>query len=153
MAKALDQPSLYDADYVAWLGEQAAHLRAGRLHAVDIENVAEELEGLARSDRHQLANRVETLLLHLLKWDLQPSRRSRSWRATIVEQRIRVRQLLKESPSLRPGLANVVVDVYPDAVQRASAETGLAERRFPEASPYAIEEVLEREPWTEVEPR
>ena len=31
MAKALDKPSLYDTDYVAWLEEQAAHLRAGRL--------------------------------------------------------------------------------------------------------------------------
>ena len=44
MAKALDQPSLYDTDYVAWLGEQVAHLRAGRLRALDVENVAEELE-------------------------------------------------------------------------------------------------------------
>ena len=55
MAKTLDKPSLYETDYVAWLEEQAAHLRAGRLAALDVENVAEELEGLARSDRHELA--------------------------------------------------------------------------------------------------
>ena len=49
MAKALDQPSLYDRDYVAWLDEQARHLRAGRLAALDVENVAEELESLMQA--------------------------------------------------------------------------------------------------------
>jgi hypothetical protein len=54
MAKMLDKPSLYDTDFVAWLGEQAAHLRAGRLAVLDVENVAEELERVMRSQRQQL---------------------------------------------------------------------------------------------------
>lgn len=145
MAKTLDKPSLYDADYVAWLEEQAAHLRASRLSALDVPNLAEELEGLARSDRHELANRLETLILHLLKWDHQPSRRSRSWQSTIVEQRIRIRRLLDESPSLRSGLADVAAKVYPDAVDRAIVETGLAGRRFPDVLPYSHEQLFERE--------
>jgi Domain of unknown function DUF29 len=101
MAKALDKPSLYDTDYVAWLEEQAAHLRAGRLAALDIENVAEELEGLARSYRRELANRLETLILHLLKWDHQQEQRSNRWRSTVAKQRSRIRRLLKDSPSLK----------------------------------------------------
>jgi hypothetical protein len=145
MAKALDTPSLYEVDYVAWLEEQASHLRAGRLSALDVPNVAEELEGLARSDRHELANRLETLILHLLKWEHQPSRRSRSWQSTIVEQRIRIRRLVDESSSLRPGLAEVAARVYPDAVDRAIIETGLAPRRFPEALPYTLGQLFERE--------
>ena len=63
MAKALDRPSLYDTDYVAWLEEQVAHLRAGRLDSLDVENVAEELESLMRKERRQLANRLEVLIL------------------------------------------------------------------------------------------
>ena len=145
MARTLDKPSLYDTDYVAWLEEQAAHLRAGRLSALDVLNLAEELEGLARSDRHELANRLETLILHLLKWDHQPGRRSRSWQSTIVEQRIRIRRLLDESPSLRPGLAEIAAKVYPDAVDRAIVETGLARRRFPEALSYSLEQLFARE--------
>lgn len=145
MARTLDKPSLYDTDFVAWLEEQAAHLRAGRLSALDIENVAEELEGLARSDRHELANRFETLILHLLKWDHQASRRSRSWQSTVVEQRIRIRRLFDESPSLRPGLAEAAAKVYPDAVTRAIVETGLAGRRFPATLPYSLEQLFERE--------
>ena len=54
MAKALDKPSLYETDYVAWLDEQAAHLRAGRLAELDVENVAEELESLMTSERREL---------------------------------------------------------------------------------------------------
>ena len=101
MAKALDKPSLYDTDYVAWLEEQVAHLRAGRISALDVENVAEELESLMRSQRQQLENRLEVLTLHLLKWDNQPDQRSNRWRATVAEQRGRIRRLLRDSPSLK----------------------------------------------------
>jgi hypothetical protein len=83
MAKALDKPSLYDTDYVAWLSEQVAHLRAGRLHELDVGNVAEELESLAKQERRQIENRLEVLILHLLKWDHQPGQRSNQWRSTV----------------------------------------------------------------------
>ena len=75
MARALDRPSLYDTDYVAWLEEQVAHLRAGRLAALDVENVALELQSIMNSQRQQLENRLEVLIHHLLKWDHQPDQR------------------------------------------------------------------------------
>jgi Domain of unknown function DUF29 len=145
MAKTLEKPSLYDTDFVAWLDEQAAHLRAGRLSALDIENVAEELEGLARSDRHELANRLETLILHLLKWDHQLDQRSNRWRSTVAEQRRRIRRLLKESPSLRRSLESTAHEVYPEAIEQAAIETGLSEIAFPPTLPYSLEQIFERE--------
>lgn len=145
MAKTLDKPSLYDTDFVAWLEEQAAHLRAGRLSALDIENVAEELEGLARSDRHQLANRLETLILHLLKWDHQPDQRVNRWRASVAEQRSRIRRLLRDSPSLKRTLEETAREVYPDAIEQATIETQLSETAFPATLPYSLEQVFERE--------
>jgi hypothetical protein len=144
MAKALDKPSLYDTDYVAWLEEQVAHLRAGRLHALDVENVAEELEGLMKSQRQQLENRLEVLILHLLKWDHQPAQRSNRWRATVEEQRTRIRRLLRDSPSLKREVEPMCQDVYPDAIRAAVIETRLSETFFPEALPYSIEQVFER---------
>src|SRR5262245_37403477 len=123
MAKALDKPSLYDQDYVAWLEEQVQHLRAGRLHALDIENVAEELEGLMRSQRQQLENRLEVVILHLLKWDHQPTERSNRWRATVAEQRGRIRRLLRDSPSLKPSVIEAAHEVYPEALEQAAIET------------------------------
>jgi hypothetical protein len=144
MATALDQPSLYDADYVTWLAEQVAHLRAGRLAALDVENVALELESLMKSQRHQLENRLEVLILHLLKWDHQPDQRSNRWRATVQEQRSRLQRLLRQSPSLKRELEATCRDVYPDAVRAAAIETLLDEARFPPTLPYAVEQILER---------
>jgi hypothetical protein len=145
MAKALDKPSLYDTDYVAWLEEQAAHLRAGRMHALDVNNVAEELESLMKTERRQLRNRLEILILHLLKWDHQPDQRSNRWRATVAEQRRRLRDLLADSPSLRREVEPMCHGVYADAVQGAGIETLLSETVFPQTLPYSVEQIFERE--------
>jgi hypothetical protein len=145
MAKTLDKPSLYDTDYVTWLAEQVAHLRAGRLSALDVDNVAEELESLMKSERRQLANRLEVLIHHLLKWDHQPDQRANRWRATIQEQRTRIRRLLDDSPSLRPDVEPMCKEVYADAVQAAAIETRLSVSVFPSELPYTVEQVFERE--------
>jgi len=145
MAQALDQPSLYDTDYVAWLQEQVAHLRAGRLSALDVENVALELESLMSSERRELENRLEVLIHHLLKWDHQPEQRSNRWRATVQEQRTRIRRLLRDSPSLKREVEPMARDVYSDAVEAAAIETGLRESTFPATLPYVVEQIFERE--------
>jgi Domain of unknown function DUF29 len=145
MAKALDKPSLYDTDYVAWLQEQVNHLRAGRLAALDVENVAEELESLMKSERRELRSRLEVLILHLLKWDHQPEQRSNRWRATVAEQRRRIRDLLLDSPSLRRDIGRFCQAAYPDAVQQAVIETGLSETVCPPDLPYTVEQIFERE--------
>lgn len=144
MAKALDRPSLYDTDYVAWLEEQVQHLRAGRLAALDVDNVAEELESLMKKERRQLRNRLEVLILHLLKWDHQPAQRSNRWRASAAEQRARIRRLLQDSPSLKPSVGEAAREVYMDAVEQAAIETGLSEAALPERLPYTVEQILER---------
>jgi Domain of unknown function DUF29 len=145
MAKALDQASLYDTDYVAWLQEQVSHLRAGRLRALDVENVAEELEGLVKQERRHLENRLEVLSVHLLKWDHQPQQRSNRWRASVPEQRARIRRLLRDSPSLKPSLEEAVHEVYPEAVERVAIETRLSATNFPQELPYTLVQIFERE--------
>jgi Domain of unknown function DUF29 len=145
MAKALDKRSLYDTDYVAWLQEQVMHLRAGRLHGLDAENVAEELESLMKNERRELESRLEILILHLLKWDQQPDQRTNRWRATVAEQRRRIRRLLLDSPSLKQEIEPICRAVYPDAVQGAAVETQLSETAFPSTLPYTVEQIFERE--------
>ena len=145
MARTLERPSLYERDYVAWLEEQVAHLRAGRLSALDVENVAEELEGLMRSQRQQLENRLEVLILHLLKWDHQADQRSNRWRATVAEQRARIRRLLRDSPSLGQALHEAAHEVYAEAVEQAAIETGLDRAAFPSRLAYEVDQIFERE--------
>jgi hypothetical protein len=143
MAKTLVRPSLYEQDFLAWTEQQAALVRAGRLEQLDRDNLAEELETMGRSEWGELENRLEVLLMHMLQWDHQPARRSRSWKATMREQRNAIRRLLRRSPSLKRGLEAMIAEVYPDAVGRASDETGLSAATFPGRLPYGVAEVLE----------
>ena len=133
---------LYEEDYVAWIERQVAHLRAGRLTRLDLPHLIEELEGMARGERRQLRNRLEVLLLHLLKRDRRPDQPSPSWESTVIEQRARIQRLLEDSPRGRPGLAEAAREAYPVAARRAAVETGSGRGAFPAALPYSVEEIL-----------
>jgi hypothetical protein len=145
MTKTLIRPSLYDEDFLAWTEQQAALVRAGRLDQLDLDNLAEELETMGRSEWGELENRLEVLLMHMLRWDHQPARRSRGWLGTMREQRNAIRRLLRRSPSLKHDLAGTIAEVYPDALGRASDETGLGRSTFPDQLPYSVAQVLEPE--------
>jgi len=79
----------YDEDFYAWSMQQARLLRNGEFARLDIENIAEELESIGRSDKRQIESRLVVLLTHLPKWQVQVGFRSRSWSAPIREQRRR----------------------------------------------------------------
>jgi Domain of unknown function DUF29 len=83
--------------------------------------------------------------MHMLKWDHQPARRSRSGKAAVREQRNAIRRLMRRNPSLKRGLEATIAAVYPDAVGRAVDETGLSAATFPDRLPYGVAEVLEPE--------
>lgn len=139
----LKRLAAYEDDFALWSAEQAALLRAGKFDRLDIENIAEEIESLGRSDKKEIRYRLEVLLTHLLKWDKQPEHRSRSWAATIRDQRRAILDLLDDSPSLRPYPATLVDSRYAGARERAALETAIAPDLFPAACPYSIEQILD----------
>lgn len=132
-----------DDDFALWAAEQGALLRAGKFDRVDLENVAEELEGLGRGDKYEIVHRLEVLLTHLLKWEYQPEKRSNSWRATILEQRYRIDNLLQDSPSLKPYPGEALRRAYILGLNDAITQTGLPESTFPGTCPYSVEQVLD----------
>lgn len=135
----------YDADFYAWTVEQARLLRAGELSAIAAANVAEEIESMGRSDRRELQSRLVVLIMHLLlKWRQQPGARSRSWSATIEEQRLQIESVFAESSSLRPLAAGMLAQTYAITRARALAETGLADEAFPAACPFSLDDILLR---------
>lgn len=142
--------SLYDRDFYSWALDQAAALRAaGRLRPnlpreLDWENLAEEIEALARADARELTSRYEVLLSHLLKWEFQPEARSRSWLGTLAEQRNRLVDLLDDSPGLKPLRQERFERAYRRAIDNAVRETGLPESAFPTSCPYTIEQAMDR---------
>jgi hypothetical protein len=133
-----------ETDYCIWVEQQVALIREGRLDAVDWANVAEELSDMGRSEFWRLRSTLRVLLLHMLKWDQQPERRSRSWAASIHEQRRRLARLLKDSPSLKARLSDTVADAYEDARGVAAIETGLPDDEFPRQCPYAWADMTDR---------
>ena len=94
----------YEKDIIVWSTEQAALLRAGKLSALDIEHIAEEIEDVGKSEKRELSSRMAVLLSHLLKWEYQADRRSKSWPSTIGDKRKRIALALKATPSLRASL-------------------------------------------------
>jgi hypothetical protein len=75
MAKVLER-SLYQTDYYAWTRQQAAELRAlaaARVNStLDLENLAEEVESLGRSDLNTVRRQVQRIIEHLLKLEHRP---------------------------------------------------------------------------------
>jgi hypothetical protein len=136
---------LYDTDTVLWAEEQAKALRDRSANALDWDNLAEEIESLAKRDKREIRHRLAVICEHLLKWRFQPGERSGSWRGSIVEARDRIADLIKESPTLRPYPATVLNDAWPPGRRKAEADTGLA--GLPASCPWPIEAVLDHEFW------
>jgi hypothetical protein len=135
----------YDRDFYSWLMEQARHLRAARWNALDRENLAEEIESLAREQFNRLESALRALMLHMLKWDHQADRRSRSWWASIGEQRLRLDDVLADNPGLRPRIDEAITRAYRRARLRAIKETDLEAERFPETCPYSWDDIVARD--------
>jgi hypothetical protein len=150
----------YETDFAAWAEQQAMLLRLGKWEALDQEHLAEELEGLRRSEQNELEHRLEVLTIHLLKWrqwqeqPMYPDPR-RGWRLTILEQRRRLARLLHRSPSLRPSLVAVLSESYPYArriAHEALEDIGLRDITLPEDCPWTVEQVLDDDFWPEAMP-
>ncbi len=134
-------PELYELDETAWLEAMAELARDGRAKDLDLSHLAEYLSDMARRDRREVESRLVVLLAHLLKWDHQPDRRSRSWRASVIEQRQELNRLAGRGV-LRNHAEDVLAEVYPEAVERAAAEAGLPLDLFPAGCPYKLDQLL-----------
>ncbi|HAX77002.1 MAG TPA: DUF29 domain-containing protein [Cyanobacteria bacterium UBA11372] len=135
--------SLYETDYLKWIETTVEKLREQDYSNIDWENLIEEFEDMGRSERRSLESNLVVILLHLLKWQFQPELRSGSWKGSIAEHRRRIRKALKDSPSLKPYLEEIFAECYLDAIEQASAETGLPEATFPQLCPYTSTEALD----------
>lgn len=137
--------SLYTNDFHAWTQEQVNVLKTQQWDTLDTVNLIEELETLGRKERPELRNRLALLLGHLLKWQFQTEKRSSSWLSTIREQRIQIKLLLQDSPSLQPYLEEVFLTAYELGLALATRETQLGQQIFPEICPYTCEQTLNSE--------
>lgn len=135
----------YDEDFVLWLDHQAKLLRQGRVHELDLENLAEEVEDIGWSERRAVRSTLGIILIHLLKHQFQTSRRSRSWIDTLLEHRGRLVKDFSTSRSLELHAEAELADLYRLARKRAAVQTRLPVGDFPETCPYTLAQVLDED--------
>jgi hypothetical protein len=129
--------SSYDQDFYAWTQEQAALLRAAGeaaqsggsvrqdlsalLRSLDWDNLVEEIGALGRSDRRELGSRLALIIEHLAKLEFSPAAEPRTgWMETIDRSRGDVAAILKDSPSLRREVPEMILDQGARALRRAA---------------------------------
>ena len=132
---------LYESDEIAWLEEMCRLIEERRYDELDYKNLSEYLTDMARRDRREVLHRLTTLLDHMLKWDHQPSMRSRSWELTMKVQRQELNDLC-ESRTLKNHAVEILNKAYARARDHAASETGLPEGRFPRECPYTLDDLL-----------
>ena len=138
----MNNSDAYERDFYAWATEQAALLRAGRLSEADIENIAEEIESMARGERREMTNQLIMLTTYLLKWQVQPHQRSDSWWLIAFEHRSRLAKHLRDNPSLERVLRDTFATAYRFAVLEMQKQIGLNEEAFPALCPWTAEQVM-----------
>ena len=147
----MPDPTLYDRDFYAWANEQAALLRAGRLSAADIENIAEEIESICGREKGEMRRRLQTLLLTLLRWRHLPEHRNETGRGALWRQRLELAHCLADSPSLRPWLSGITEDSYQSVVLHGKIEGGLPVTTLPAACPWTFAQIMDSDFWPEEE--
>ncbi|GCL60813.1 DUF29 domain-containing protein [Microcystis aeruginosa] len=133
---------LYETDFNLWLEQTVNHLKKGNLQALDLDNLIEEISDMGRNNRREVFSRLKVLLIHLLKWQYQPEKRTNSWINTIDDQREQLELILRDSPSLKPYLADIFAECYQKAVRGMVNETNLPKETFLVDCPFSQEQVL-----------
>ena len=138
-------PAARREDRFAWAREQAGLLRSHQLQKIDAEDIAQEIDDVGSAEYYRMESALRIILLHLLKWDHQPAKRSRSWAISIRTHRRHFDRQLTKNPGLKPELAEALAAAYADAVDEAALETGLDESAFPEICGYGWDDIRNRQ--------
>jgi RecB family exonuclease len=122
---ATEIQSLYDQDYYLWLEATVTQLKTNQLSSLDLENLITELEDMGKSYKRALESYLTRFFEHcfkLLYWELEREYNAKHWYLEIANFRREIKKLLRDSPSLKPYLAQVFTECYLDA-RKAFAKT------------------------------
>ena len=139
--------TLYERDLDLWLEMAIIHLKAGDFHHLDVENLIEELEGLSGRNKHEIENKLIRLLEHILKRGyVRLPDCYRGWEVTIINQRDKLRRLLRQSPSLKRHFLQSFDESFDTALEIVRTEY---ETNFPNTWQFSrdIEAILNVKFW------
>jgi hypothetical protein len=138
--------TLYDQDYYLWLKTTINQLRAGQLESVDLDNLIEELESMDRSEKRAIKSLLIRLFEHLLKltyWDVERERNEGHWKGEIRTFRREIKDVLKDSPSLKPYILEIFDECYQEGRAEASDRSQIPVDKFPVKLIGSLQEILD----------
>lgn len=139
------QLSLHQIDPYAWFSVQANFIKNKNFKQLDTENLYEELLEMGESFARELESNLVILFCHLLKWEMQPAKRSKSWIFSIIEHKKRVLKRLSKTPSLKYRLFDIAQDAWPLAIIKVSNEIGIDADIFPKNMWFDLDQFLNTE--------
>lgn len=137
------ETGLYEADFYRWTVEQSEKLRLSELEGLDSKNLAEEIASLGRQERRELRTHFNVLIGHLLKWHLIPEGQTTPCQVTIDSERREIHWILRDSPSLKDKLSEIIKESYEAAIYLVIIESNLESKDLPKDCPYTIEQILD----------
>jgi len=137
----------HDVDFYRWTQEQAAHLRAmpHETNQLDIDNLAEEIEDMGRSEIREISSLLHQILVHLLKIAVDPDGQSVDhWFDEILTFQGNV--VIAFSPGLRQRLEmEKIWRVACNGATRALERHGLDVPPLPKSCPLTLDQLLDPE--------
>ncbi|MBD2189851.1 DUF29 domain-containing protein [Pseudanabaena mucicola] len=143
----MEKVATYEQDFLKWTQQQAEYLQKGHWAELDVKNLIEELEALGRSEQKELSSYFQVLVMHLLKCQYQPEKRTPSWNTTLSNCRDKIQDCLEDTPSLQRFLQDSewIEKYYRRARRDAAKETQKSLQAFPTECPYTISQILDPE--------
>lgn len=143
----MEKVATYEQDFLTWTQQQAEYLHKGSWAELDVKNLIEELEALGRSEQKELSSYFQVLVMHLLKCQYQPEKRTLSWNSTLSSCRDKILDCLEDTPSLQRFLQDPewIEKYYRRSRRDAAKETQKSLQTFPTECPYTIAQILDSE--------
>ena len=118
------QNIIFTSEYLAVMEIKKA-FEENELNEVEL-GLDELANDMARKERRALFSQLVRLMMHIIKWEIQPHRRSGSWALTVVYARQEIEDICEDMPSLtREYIESIWDKAFNRAKVNAKTETGI----------------------------
>jgi len=145
-AKA-ENAGLYERDFYAWAMQQERALSERRADDLDWLNLTDEVGGLARGERRTLRTLSAKVIENLLKCAFAPApiaeKDRRLWRLSLMQARWEMGDILADSPSLKPLVADLFANAWLAGRDEALKFLDLDDEIIPETPLWSFDQAMD----------
>jgi|LNAP01.1.fsa_nt_gb hypothetical protein len=132
----------YDGDFSEWAKQQAKLLRSHEFSKLDAENMAEELEAIAREEQRSFRDQIAQIIIFMVHQKVTPD--SSDLGTSILDSQLQAQLLLDDSPSLKDLLPKREFQdkVWRMAKLKFNAKTIEKPQDLPDQCPFNLEDII-----------